>query len=223
MRCGAWAKDLCPATPIKTSPMRMRCGARVFPPLPFRWERAALCPPNRRRQTSWLLRDRVGIHLAAGTRTDWLAGRWPNWATRHRTRNWATGHHGARGIAPGRDTEQALSGPRPPRLAPILHETGRPRAHVRCDVGFREWIVNIERPRIGVARTGKNRGQSSIRRASARRNTDCGRQCSDKTYSKTVDHFTILRNGRQVPGRNQLPQLVFVRPPRVPATILPAL
>jgi hypothetical protein len=104
-----------------------------------------------------------------------------------------------------------------------LHEAWRPGTHVGRDVGFRERIVSIERPRIGVARTGKNRRQPSIRRTSARRKTERGRQCGDKTYSDTVDHFTILRNGRHEPGRIELPQLAFIRPPHVPAMILPAL
>jgi hypothetical protein len=180
--------------------------------------------PNRsRRQKSWLLWDGVGIHLAARARTDGLARRRNHWATGRGTRNRTPGGHRSRRVAARRDAEHALSGARAPRLAPILHETWRPGSHVRCDVGFRERIVSIERPRIGVARTRKNRGQPSIRRTSARRKTDRGRQCGDKTYSDTVDHFTILRNGRHEPGRIQLPQSVFVRPPHVPAMILPAL
>jgi hypothetical protein len=200
MRCGVWAKDLCPEALNKTRPIRMSRG-----------------------QKSRLLRDGVGIHLAARARTDGLA-RWRHQRAAWRgTRNRTTGGHRSRRIAARRDAEHALSGARPPRLTPILHETWRPGAHVRCDIGFRERIVSIERPRIGVARTGKNRGQPSIRRTSARRNHERGRQCGDKTYSVTVDHFTILRNGRQVPGRIPPPQSVFVRPPHVPAMILPAL
>src|ERR1700733_7307067 len=60
--------------------------------------------------------------------------------------------------------------------------------------------MSTERSRIGVARTRKKRGQPRRGRTSASRKDNDGKRCGNTTQSATVDHFTILRNGRQVPG-----------------------
>jgi hypothetical protein len=178
--------------------------------------------------TGELLGDGVGIHLARGAGTDRLS----LWRDHRSTR---TGHRSARddgsagavrAASAGRHAEHALSGPRAARLAPVLHEAGRASPHIGADVRFRQRIVNIEGPRIGVARTGINRRQPSRRRAPApRQNQRDGhdeqrhreRPYGENTSGATVDHFTILRNGRQVPGRKSTAAVgLWPPPPWVP-------
>jgi len=206
MRRGAWAQHDRPATSRRTLLSKLSSGTRT------------------RSGTRTLLRNDVGIHLTARARADRLVGH-----RYHRTAGNLTGHGAARHhrwpcrSSAGRNAQSALSGPCTPRLTPILHESGRPGPHIRPDIRFRERIVDIERPRIGIARTREKLGKRCRSGASTRNEQHRGRHCGNNTRSATVDHFPILRNGRQVPGRIDCRSGTFSTLRTSPRMILPVL
>ncbi len=116
------------------------------------------------RWTNPLARHGVGIQLAG--RTDGRARRCNHGSSRRRP------HRGTRRLgvvrATRRDAEQGVCIRRSPRLASLLHETGRPSAHIGSDVRFGKRIVNIKRSLVGVVGARNKDGKPRLLASSCR-------------------------------------------------------